>query len=276
MELLHQHMNTNDLKNWIILNQTPSIRPKRFLKILNSQLTLKSIIQSPRLTQFHFKLPSKAIEYLENHDDCYYDQPVDWLSRSSNHHIVTDDSQIYPECLRNIPQPPMILYGIGNIDLLDTRQISIVGTRNFSPYGKSNAQYFSKALSNLGYTITSELASGINVIYPHQNMRVARSFIEDFGSCQNRITTLADGFAPDAHLRTDLPKNKPTVSFLKASTAYMALRAGKYLPASKGRSATHNLSMEPKGSPSEDYSTSASPLLSRSEINGKLEIVKRT
>ena len=54
--------------------------------------------------------------------------------------------------------------------------------------------------------------------------RVARSFIEDFGSCQNRITTLADGFALDAHLRTDLPKNKPTVSFLKASTAYMALR----------------------------------------------------
>jgi len=51
--------------------------------------------------------------------------------------------------------------------------------------------------------------------------RVARSFIEDFGSCQNRITTLADGFASDAHLRTDLPKNKPTVSFLKASTAYI-------------------------------------------------------
>ena len=54
-------------------------------------------------------------------------------------------------------------------------------------------------------------------------MRVARSFIEDFGSCQNRITTLADGFSSDAHLRTDLPKNKPTVSFLKASTVYMAL-----------------------------------------------------
>ena len=97
--------------------------------------------------------------------------------------------------------------------------------------------------------------------------RVARSFIEDFGSCQNRITTLADGFASDAHLRTDLPKNKPTVSFLKASTVYMALRAGKYLPASKGRSATHNLSMEPKGSPSEDYSTSASPLLSHSDVD---------
>ena len=91
-------------------------------------------------------------------------------------------------------------------------------------------------------------------------MRVARSFIIDFGSCQNRITTLTDGSASDAHLRTDLPKNKPTVSFLKASTAYMALRAVEYLPASKGRSATHNLSMEPKGSPSEDYSTSASPL----------------
>ena len=30
--------------------------------------------------------------------------------------------------------------------------------------------------------------------------------------------------ASNAHLRTDLPKNKPTVSFLKASTAYMALR----------------------------------------------------
>ena len=52
--------------------------------------------------------------------------------------------------------------------------------------------------------------------------RVARSFIIDFGSCQNRITTLADGSASDAHLRTDLPKNRAIVLFLKASTAYMA------------------------------------------------------
>ena len=78
--------------------------------------------------------------------------------------------------------------------------------------------------------------------------------------CQNRIATLADGSASDVHLRTDLPKNKPTVSFLKATTAYLTLRAVEYLPASKGRSAPHNLPMEPKGSPSEDYSTSASPL----------------
>ena len=77
--------------------------------------------------------------------------------------------------------------------------------------------------------------------------------------CQNRIATLADGSASDVHLRTDLPKNKPTVSFLKATTAYLTLRAVEYLPASKGRSAPHNLPMEPKGSPSEDYSTSASP-----------------
>ena len=197
MELLHQHMNTNDLKNWIILNQTPGIGPKTFLKILDSGLKLKSIIQSPRQTQPHFKLPSKAIEYLENHDDCYCDQAIDWLSRSPNHHIVTYDSHIYPECLRNIPQPPIILYGIGNIHLLNTRQISIVGTRNFSPYGKSNAQYFSKALSDRGFTITSGLASGIdaiahqacldshgqtiavmgtgiNVIYPHQNIKLAK------------------------------------------------------------------------------------------------------
>ena len=78
--------------------------------------------------------------------------------------------------------------------------------------------------------------------------------------CQNRIATLADGSASDVHLRTDLPKNKPTVSFLKATTAYLTLRAVEYLPASKGRSAPHNLPMEPEGSPSEDYSTSASPL----------------
>jgi len=55
-----------------------------------------------------------------------------------------------------------------------------------------------------------------------QCQRVARSFIIDFGSCQNRITTLTDGSASDAHLRTDLPKNRAIVLFLKASTAYMA------------------------------------------------------
>ncbi len=62
--------------------------------------------------------------------------------------------------------------------------------------------------------------------------RISRSLIIYLSI--NRIATLADGVASDAHLRYDLPKNKPTVSLLKSRTAYMALRAVEYLPASKG------------------------------------------
>ncbi|MGC8981490.1 MAG: DNA-processing protein DprA [Minisyncoccia bacterium] len=74
--------------------------------------------------------------------------------------ILTIDDDNYPEQLRNIDEPPLGFYLLGEIDL--SFPIAIVGTRRASSYGKNIARKFSEELSKLGITIISGLAFGID------------------------------------------------------------------------------------------------------------------
>ena len=75
---------------------------------------------------------------------------------------LTIYSPKYPKRLQRLAQPPYVLYYIGNIDLLNTNIVAMVGTRNPSTYGKIVTQKFAKALAQEGLTIVSGMASGID------------------------------------------------------------------------------------------------------------------
>ena len=66
----------------------------------------------------------------------------------------------YPENLRKIPQPPVILYYKGNAASLQQRGIAVIGARNASPYGRTVGQRIGKAVAVHGYTVISGLAAG--------------------------------------------------------------------------------------------------------------------
>lgn len=68
----------------------------------------------------------------------------------------------YPDKLKQIYNPPRILYGIGNKEILSEFSIGMVGCRNYSEYGKKAALYFSYELSKKGIHIVSGLAKGID------------------------------------------------------------------------------------------------------------------
>lgn len=68
----------------------------------------------------------------------------------------------FPEMLRIIQDPPKKLYCIGNIELLKSKKISVVGSRKCTAYGKSIAERLSTKLSNSGVTVVSGLAKGID------------------------------------------------------------------------------------------------------------------
>lgn len=72
--------------------------------------------------------------------------------------IIDINSKEYPEKLRKIPNPPSQLYYEGNIDLLDTNIISIVGSRNCTENGIKLTKYFAENLSNQNITIASGMA----------------------------------------------------------------------------------------------------------------------
>ena len=80
-----------------------------------------------------------------------------------NYFTIEDD--IYPQCLKEISNPPLKLYYKGNLDLLkDERLIAVVGTRNTSSYGKLCCEYMVKKMTSANITIVSGFAKGIDSI----------------------------------------------------------------------------------------------------------------
>jgi len=85
---------------------------------------------------------------------------------SNNINIVTKFDKEYPEKLKNIENSPFILYTIGSVKDLNliNKNISIVGSRKATNYGKWVCKKFSKELTQKGITITSGMALGIDSI----------------------------------------------------------------------------------------------------------------
>jgi DNA processing protein len=76
--------------------------------------------------------------------------------------LVTWDEPLYPQLLREMYDPPPLLYVKGNAELLNRHAIGIVGTRRPTPYGNQMAERLSRDLAVRGLVIVSGLARGID------------------------------------------------------------------------------------------------------------------
>lgn len=79
------------------------------------------------------------------------------------------DSKEFPDKLRDIPNPPQQLYCAGNLDLLNTTSIGVVGSRKFTIYGKQVAMMIGKKFAQAGIPVVSGLAYGIDG-FAHQGV----------------------------------------------------------------------------------------------------------
>lgn len=83
--------------------------------------------------------------------------------RQKGYNIITPDSNLFPERLKNLSNMPLVLYGIGDCSVMsDMVSIGVVGTRNASDYGIQIAQKLSYTLADAGATIVSGGALGID------------------------------------------------------------------------------------------------------------------
>lgn len=76
--------------------------------------------------------------------------------------VVTCLDEEYSPLLREIHDPPLTLYYRGNLELLKTGAVAMVGSRRATPYGISVAQTLGRELVRAGLTIVSGLARGID------------------------------------------------------------------------------------------------------------------
>jgi len=156
-------MNRDELAFYLALEQCPGVGPVNFRRIVESRGFTPSYSY---LNQLHSTAPavfsSQQLNHLKNPDQPLIDSALDWLEQASDHHILTINSADYPQLLKEIRDPPSILYAIGNVALLSSPQIAIIGSRNCTPGGANTAHDFSSYLSRAGLTITSGMALGID------------------------------------------------------------------------------------------------------------------
>ncbi len=82
--------------------------------------------------------------------------------QASDRTLLCPDDPRYPPLLRQLADPPLLLYVLGKVEVLSDPQLAMVGSRNPTPPGRDNAVQFAKALTESGLTITSGLALGID------------------------------------------------------------------------------------------------------------------
>jgi DNA processing protein len=86
------------------------------------------------------------------------------LALSAEHHIdvLTESNPAYPRSLRQIHDPPGVLFRRGTYLAQDELAIAIVGTRHATRYGLAQAERLASSLARVGFTIVSGLARGID------------------------------------------------------------------------------------------------------------------
>lgn len=95
-------------------------------------------------------------------DDSYLGYMIEDLELASAY-AITIESEDYPQSLREIENPPLILYAKGNIELLKSNCFSVVGSRKSLPLSINICEDYVKALVDGGFTLVTGIAEGVDV-----------------------------------------------------------------------------------------------------------------
>ncbi|MGZ6317043.1 MAG: DNA-processing protein DprA [Anaerolineales bacterium] len=101
--------------------------------------------------------------------------------------ILTWQDQAYPQHLKEIEQPPPVLYERGELVPEDDFAVAIVGTRRVSPYGRQVTEELAAFLGANGITVVSGLARGVDAIAHAASLRAGGRTVAVLGSGVDRI-----------------------------------------------------------------------------------------
>ncbi len=219
--------------------------PVTFSKIIAQVDSLAAIFDKPSSLQ---GVSDNIKQQLANPDWLKVEQDLKWLEQPGCHILLLDDPQ-YPALLRDIHDPPPLLYLQGDINLLSQWQLAIVGSRNPSQTGRQLAYDFANYLGQGGLCITSGLAMGIDAaahkgalaaggktiavvgtgldrVYPAKNRELAH----DIAANGLLVSEFALGTAPKAE---NFPRRNRIISALSLGTLVVeaALKSGSLITA---------------------------------------------
>lgn len=237
----------DDLAYWLALLKAPGIGPIAFQKITRI-ISPQELLQADSALWQEIKIPKAARAWLAKPDWQAVEQDLLWAEQGDCHLLRLIDKQ-YPAMLKEIPDPPPVLYVRGNLDCLQTSQIAMVGSRNATPIGRETAHAFAQQLAQQGLTVTSGLAQGIDAaahagamagagqtiavtgtgldrIYPARHQRLAEQILQQ----GTLVSEFAIGTPP---LAENFPRRNRIISGLSLGVLVVeaAIRSGSLITA---------------------------------------------
>ena len=191
-----------DTKSLIHLNLIPGIGNHTIRRLLAAFGSAEKSIAatSAELAQIDGLTPDVRQQLIDGRSRAPLAQELKLIDQHQCY-IVTINDESYPPLLKQIHDPPVLLYIIGKFSLQNTPSIAIVGSRSPTEYGKTTSQQLSYQLAERGITVVSGFARGIDtcvhrgaleaggrtvavfgcglsIIYPETNRGLAAEIIE--------------------------------------------------------------------------------------------------
>lgn len=146
---------------WLALTRLPGMGSRRIARLIETFATPGAVFAASPEQLRQAGVPSDCIDSFRQLDRQTLETDLRWGEATNNHIICLSDRR-YPQLLREIPDPPPVLFVHGDPDYLSQPQLAIVGSRNPTPAGITLAREFAAYLAGFGLTISSGLATGID------------------------------------------------------------------------------------------------------------------
>lgn len=182
--------NLEEKRFWIWLSLIKNLGLKRKLKLLERYIKPEKIYNLTK--EELLKIEGIGEETVKNiilsKNEKLLDYHIKYMKKN-NIDIIHIYEEKYPQILKEIYDPPISLYIKGNKDILNNKNIGIVGCRDCTDYGKKAAKYFAYNLAKENINIVSGLAKGVDS-YAHLG---CLSTYKENQNCGKTIAVVGNG-----------------------------------------------------------------------------------
>ena len=151
------------IRDWVELNMTPGIGPRAAAKLLERFGSAEAVYSANRSELEQLRLVPEAIDSIIGRNlQAAAESEIKTVRKLGGDILLLDDG-VYPSSLREIYDPPIVIYVKGSWShCLDQPCIAVVGSRRCSTYGQNAALMISRDLAQRGVTVISGFARGID------------------------------------------------------------------------------------------------------------------
>lgn len=155
----------SELAAWLRLLLTPGVGVESARKLL-AAFGLPQAVFEQSHAAWQAVVGTRAANALDTPPEpleAQVDRLVAWLAEAQDRHVLTLGDPQYPAELLQMADPPLMLYVLGDVNALHhPRRLAVVGSRNPTPQGETNARQFAQALGEAGVCVVSGLALGVD------------------------------------------------------------------------------------------------------------------